>query len=245
MNPTTPDMPESGTPNLRRAVAALLPHEPDAATWPRLAAQLAADEALARAIPALPAHEPADDLWASITACLDTGEIAVPEADAASVPAVLRTLPPPGRPAWLSRPARRALALAASVLLLLGGWWGLRPATAPVATALHETVAYSEEVAPVASEPRALTAVPFAAPDPLEQQGRAFIDAHCSSLPTVCQSGEFRSLRTQLTELEGEEARLRLDARRFGASPELLREQTQLINLKAAVTRELVQLLIS
>ncbi len=61
----------------------------------------------------------------------------------------------------------------------------------------------------------------------------------------MCQSGEFRSLRTQLTELEGEEARLRLDARRFGASPELLREQTQLINLKAAVTRELVQLLIS
>ncbi|MEJ7659751.1 MAG: hypothetical protein WKG07_09055 [Hymenobacter sp.] len=159
-------------------------------------------------------------------------------------PAVVRTLPPASRPAWLSRPVRRALALAASVLLVLGIWWGLGPATMPTATALHETVTYSEEVAAVAS-PRALAASPLAAPDPLEQQGRAFIDAHCSSLPTVCQSGEFRTLRTQLTELESEEARLRLDARRFGTSPELLREQAHLITLKASITRELVQLLIS
>lgn len=130
------------------------------------------------------------------------------------------------------------------MLLVLGGWWGLRPATPP-ATALHETVAYSEEVVAVASKSGAMAASPLAATDPLEQQGQAFIDAHCSSLPTVCQSGQFQTLRTQLTELETQEARLRLDARRFGASPELLREQTQLINLKAAVTRELVQLLIS
>lgn len=244
MNPLTPDLPEDGTRNLRRAVAALPPHEPEPATWPRLAAQLAADAALARAIPALPPHEPADDLWAILAARLDAGETA-PAVVIETAPAVVRHLPPPAsRPAWLSRPARRALALAASVLLVFGLWWGLRPAAVPAATALHETVTYSEEVATVV-RPQALAASPLAAPDPLEQQGQAFIDAHCSSLPTVCQSGEFRSLRTQLTELESEEARLRRDARRFGTSPELLREQTQLINLKAAVTRELVQLLIS
>lgn len=97
MNPTPPDMPESGTPNLRRAVAALPTHEPDLATWPRLAAQLAADEALARVIPTLPAHEPADDLWTTLAARLDAGETPAPEA-AAPAPAVVRTLPPAGPP---------------------------------------------------------------------------------------------------------------------------------------------------
>ena len=86
---------------------------------------------------------------------------------------------------------------------------------------------------------------PAPATDLLEQQGRLFIDAHCSSRPVVCESGEFRTLRTQLQELETQEARLRQDARRFGTSPELLREQARLITLKASVTRELVQLLIS
>jgi hypothetical protein len=133
------------------------------------------------------------------------------------------------------------MAVAASVLILLGVWWQQRPTTVPVATSsLRETVAFSEEVV--------TTPLPSAIPvseDPLEQEGQLFIDAHCSSLPTVCQSGEFKSLRTQLTELEEEEEKLRQDARRFGESPELLRQQAQLISLKATITRELVQLLIS
>lgn len=231
MNPTTPDTPERGELNLRRAVNSLPAHEPDPATWPRLAAQLAADEALARAIPALPAHEPADDLWASIAARLDAPA-------AAPAPALTPTPAPSGvvRALWPARTLRRALAVAASVLVLLGAWWQLRPAALAPA-GLHETLTYSEEAAPAA--------LAVAPPDPLEQEGQAFIDAHCSSLPAVCQSGQFQALRTQLTELETQEARLRQDARRFGTSPELLREQAQLVNLKATVTRELVQLLIS
>ena len=241
MNPT-PDAPDSGAPNLRRAVAALPTHEPDPATWPRVAAQLAADEALARVIPALPAHEPADDLWASLAARLDTSA-SIQVTDNKKVEhqptgALVRTL-------WPARPMlRRAMALAASVLLLLGVWWQQHlaaPGPRPVAVAAgpRESVAYSEEVAAAPA-----LASPMAA-DPLELQGQAFIQAQCSALPGVCQSGEFRSLRTQLAELETQEARLRLDARRFGTSPELLREQAQLVSMKAALTRELVQLFIS
>ena len=246
MNPTTPDMPESGTNNLRRAVATLPPHEPDAATWPRLAAQLAADEALARVIPALPAHEPADDLWASIATRLDAPADIQNNDNEAFVPmpqgAVVRTL-------WPARTGvRRALALAASLLLLLGVWWQQRPAAPgpqPVAVAAgpRESVAYSEEAA---AAPAPASAASLTTSDPLELQGQAFINSQCSALPGVCQSGEFRALRTQLAELETQEARLRLDARRFGTSPELLREQAQLVSMKAAsLTRELVQLFIS
>lgn len=241
MNPT-PDAPDSGAPNLRRAVVALPTHEPDPASWPRVAAQLAADETLAQLVPTLPTHEPADDLWASIAAQLDAPDAARKEASgivaSASARGVARTL-------WPARTVvRRALALAASLLLLLGVWWQQRlaaPTHPPVAVAAgpRESVAYSEEMATVPAE--AGTTVP----DLLEVEGQAFINAKCSALPGVCQSGEFRSLRTQLAELETQEARLRLDARRFGTSPELLREQAQLTSLKAALTRELVQLFIS
>ena len=230
-----PETPEAGGAHLRRAIQQLPAHEPDPATWPRVAAQLAA-EALARAIPALPPHEPDDALWAAIAARLDAGETTQPAAvPAPAAPAVVRTL----QPAWLSRPVRRAMALAASLLLLLGAfWWQQRPA----GSALRETVAFSEEVA----APEPLTP-PALAPgtDPLARQGVAFIDAHCTALPAVCGSGEFRSLRGQLAELEAQQTQLARDARRFGESPELRREQARLISLQAHITRELVQLLIS
>jgi hypothetical protein len=132
------------------------------------------------------------------------------------------------------------MAIAASLLILLGVWWQQRTVEPVIASAVRETLAVSEEE--VATPMPTSVAV---SADPLEQEGRSFIDAHCSSLPTVCQSGEFKSLRTQLTELEQEEKQLRQDARRFGESPELLRQQAQLITMKATITRELVQLLIS
>jgi hypothetical protein len=224
-----PELPEAGGPNLRRAIESLPPHEPDPAAWSRIEAQLAADSALAQAIPALPAHEPDDDLWAAVAARLDAAKPVAAPAAAAGPPAVVR-------PLWPARLVRRAVSVAASLLLLLGVWWQVRPTT-PAPMVARETVSFSEEDG----------ALPLPAPaaDPLERQGLSFIEAHCSSQPAVCQSGEFRTLRTQLQELETEEARLRQDARRFGASPELLREQARLINLKATVTRELVQLLIS
>jgi hypothetical protein len=94
-------------------------------------------------------------------------------------------------------------------------------------------------------EETSVLTLPAIVADPLEAQGIAFIDARCSAQPTVCQSGEFRTLRTQLQEVDAQEAALRQAAQRFGASPELLREQARLVTLKAAFTRQLVQLLLS
>lgn len=225
----TPDQHETDGPNLRRALATLPAHEPDDATWTRIEAHLAADKAFAQVIPTLPLHAPDEELWVNIVARLAAPVVV---AEPTSLPAAT----PVVRRLWPARAMRRTLALAASVLLILGGWWQLHPrAVGPVAA--QQTLTFSEEEAALPQ--------PAPATDLLEQQGRLFIDAHCSSRPVVCQSGEFRTLRTQLQELETQEAQLRQDARRFGTSPELLREQARLITLKASVTRELVQLLIS
>ncbi|MBW3130697.1 hypothetical protein [Hymenobacter profundi] len=218
---------EAGREHLRRAIADLPSHEPEVATWLRVVAQLDAEQAIAQAIPNLPAHEPDVALWNAIAGRLDEAE-----APAAVV----------FRPMWPTAVWRRVASIAAVILLLLGMWW-LRPAALDkqVAAAPHETITFSEEevAAPVAT-------VRLASPaDPLAQEGKAFIDAHCTSLPTVCQSDEFQELRTQLSEVEKQERRLRLDAQRFGASPAVVRQQVQLTTLRAEITRELVQLLIS
>ena len=219
------ETPEPGGPNLRRALAHLSAHEPDPGTWARIEARLTAESARPPAWPTLPGHAPDADLWAAIAARLDSAEASF----APRPPAVLR-------PLWPARTGHRALALAASMLLLLGIWWQLRPvASGP--TVARETVTFSEE----AGAP----SLPAPVADPLELQGLSFIDTRCSSQPVVCQSQQFRSLRTQLQELESQEVQLRQAAYRFGSSPELLREQARVITLKASFTRQLVQLLIS
>ncbi|WP_133271284.1 hypothetical protein [Hymenobacter radiodurans] len=67
----TPEIPEAGGPNLHRALGNLPAHEPDPTTWPRIEAQLAADEELIRVVPTLPKHEPDELVWDAIAARLD------------------------------------------------------------------------------------------------------------------------------------------------------------------------------
>jgi hypothetical protein len=228
MSPT-PNQPEAGRLNLQRALSQLPIHAPDAALWPRIADELSAAEAIARAVPALPVHEPAAELWAAIAAELD-----------APAPSALHLATEPAaptvRPRWT---AVRLVAGMAAALLVLVVAWALWPGagSAPVA---HETITYSQE-----TEGMAEASPAFAAPDPLDEQGVAFIDAHCTSLPTVCESTEFQALRGRLTELEAEEQRLQQELRRQGTTPELVRHQVRVTTLKASVTRELIQLLIS
>lgn len=218
MSLSTPP-PEAGYPHLQRAVRELPVQEPAAATWAAIADQLAGEQAIARALPQLPTHEPDAAMWERVAARLD--HLAAPA--------------PVVRPLWRrSWPVR--LGLAATVLLLLavgvGQRWFKAPAAAP-------NLAVAPPAAPI------MAALPPAAPDPLDAEGEAFIDAHCTSLPTVCQSGEFQQLRAQLTVLQRQEQQLRAQTQQRGATPQLVRRQVQVTIRKASVTRELIQLLIS
>ncbi|UOQ66580.1 hypothetical protein [Hymenobacter volaticus] len=229
----TPDLPEEGHQHLRRALNELPTHEPAPATWSRIEAQLAADEAIHRTLPQLPTHAPDDAVWAAIAGRLDQLQTEpTPFTSAPTTPGVVRQL-------WPAKHLRFVASVAAAILVLVLAWWQFP--TSYDAAAPRETITYTEETveSPEATLPVQSTA------DPLGREGVAFIDAHCTSLPTVCQSGEFKELRTQLTELETEELRLQKAAQRLGATPELVRNQVRVTTLKAAVTRELIQLLIS
>jgi len=217
---------EAGRAHLARALGELPTAEPAADTWAAIASQLTADQAIARALPQLPTHEPADDTWLHVAARLNQ----------LATPARLAPLPQPPR-----RRRTWQLSLAASVLLLLavGLAWLARPAHAPLATATPPPA-----VAPVAVLPALPALLPASSTEPLDDQGEAFIEAHCSSLPQVCQSGEFQQLRAQLTALQQQEQQLRAQTQR-GASPQLEQQQVQVTIRKATVTRELIHLLIT
>lgn len=265
-----PDFPaEPGREHLRRALDSLPGHEPDDALWGRIAAHMDTEAAVAQALPELPAHEPDDDLWAVIVGRLDreapaalTLAPAEPEAPVVPLHVAPAATPVADAPAaGLAPPARLrrlgptrawhwAASTAAAVLIMTLVWWPrTQPGEPAVATAqpaapaaAQETISYGEEVLPAEQAAKFNPAASF---DPLQAQGLAFIDEHCTSLPTVCQSAEFQELRTELSELEAEEQRLRQAARRFGSTPQLEQDRARVTTQKATVTRELIQLLIS
>lgn len=250
---------------VRRALPELPQHEPDDDLWAVIVGRLdhetpapltlspAAEEASVRPLAPVPAAEqPAEAAQpAGATEPLPTpAPAAAPELAPLALPQATRR--------WLTRPWHWAASVAAAaVLLLTGAWWQQQqrpsgpllaqtstatpePAAAPAA---HETISYGEEVLP--ADKAATARFAGSSFDPLQAQGVAFIDAHCTSLPTVCQSTQFQELRTELAELEAEEQRLQQAARRFGPSPELEQDRARVTTQKATITRELIQLLIS
>ena len=244
----SPPHPEAGRDHLLLALAALPVHAPGEGAWPAIARELP----LAQAVDALPAHSPTEEVWSGICHQLQqaaplpvaVAQLPVHTPDDALWQAIATHLPastPPAPRRWWLRVSARRRVLALLALLVVGGisWW--QRTQSPVATGPRETISYGSEV--VTELPAALYPAP--APDALGSQGRAFIEAHCSSLPTVCQSTRFRELRGQLEALTTEETQLAKDIQHFGSQPELLRHQGRVATQKAATTRELIDLLIS
>lgn len=249
-----------------RALPELPQHEPDDDLWAVIVGRLdhetpapltlspAAEDSPVRPLGTVPAAAELQDTPERPAAPAEP--LITPAAPATSAPAP--ALPQATR-RWLARPWHwAASAAAAAVLMLVGAWWQhqhrapapllahTRPATAPeplAAPVAHETISYGEEVLP--ADKAATARFAGSTFDPLQAQGVAFIDAHCTSLPTVCQSAQFQELRTELAALEAEEQRLQQAARRFGPSPELEQDRARVTTQKATITRELIQLLIS
>ena len=105
----TPDLPEEGYQNLRRALNELPVHEPAPSTWPRIEAQLGAEEAIHRTLPQLPVHTPDDAVWAAIAGRLDQ----LQEEAAPTAPRVVR-------PMWPAKQLRLVASIAAARLRRVG-----------------------------------------------------------------------------------------------------------------------------
>lgn len=246
-----------------RALPELPQHEPDDDLWAVIVGRL--DHETPAPLTLSPAQEaPVHPLHLAPAALAEEAAAELrpkPAQPAETAPVVLEPAaltPPRTTRRWLNRPWHWAASVAAaSVLMLVGAWWqhqqrgalpvAVRTSSAPTeplaAPAAHETISYGEEVLP--ADKAATARFASSSFDPLQAQGVAFIDAHCTSLPTVCQSAQFQQLRTELAELEAEEQRLQQAARRFGSSPELEQNRARVTTQKATITRELIQLLIS
>jgi hypothetical protein len=227
--------PEFGRLHLHKAIASLPQHSPTEQAWERIVQQLDFTAALDEVRYELPEHEPDELVWDNIMAELDQETIAE-TAPMVPPPAVVRPMCPTAR-------VLRVGAMAASWLLVLLAWhyW---PSATPIPIATTEHVSYSVETV---SAPLTTTEEPLPLPDDLaeEHEGMAFINAQCTKVPAGCQSPEFQNLKQQMAELDKEEKRLQQEVRRFGSNPELVRYQTRVTTLKATVTKELIQLLIS
>ncbi|SNC68431.1 hypothetical protein SAMN06265337_2311 [Hymenobacter gelipurpurascens] len=227
--------PEFGRIHLHKAIASLPQHVPAEQAWERIVQQLDFAAALDEVRHELPEHEPDELVWDNILAELDQEPIAEIQ-PVWPTPAVVR-------PMWPTARVLRVGAMAASWLLVLLAWhyW---PSATPIPIATTERVSYSVETV---SAPLNTTEEPLALPDDVaeEHEGMAFINAQCTKVPAGCQSPEFRSLKQQMAELDAEEKRLQQEVQRFGSNPELVRYQTRVTALKATVTKELIQLLIT
>jgi hypothetical protein len=212
----TPDA-EGGRQHLGRAIRQLPSPEPSPNGWSTLAARLAGEQALAQAIAHLPSHKPAANTWLHLADRLD--QLAAPV--------------PLRQPRQWQRPWRLSLAATVLLLLVAGRAW-LRQPIGVSAPAIVETPPLGVPALP-----------PLPTAKPLEAEGEAFIEAHCTSLPQVCESGEFQQLRAQLTALQRQEQLLRIQTQQRGATPQLVRQQVRVTILKATVTRELIHLLTS
>lgn len=225
--------PELGRIHLYTAIAHLPTHEPDAQTWAQIEQQLDI-AALGQVRHELPEHEPDELVWDGILAQLEQPETAA-DSPLAPTPVVRRM--------WPTARVLRVGAMAASWLLVLLAWryW---PSATPILIATTESVSYSVETVPTALS-TAEEPLPLPDNEAAEHEGLEFINAQCTKMPAGCQSPEFQNLKQQMAELDAEEKRLQQEVQRFGSNPELVRYQTRVTVLKATVTKELIQLLIS
>jgi hypothetical protein len=192
-------------------------HDPAPDLWNRIEADLNADALIDSRLPGLPMREPGADLWDRI-------------ADELTETKVI----PIGRSNTRQLRATRWLAVAAAVVLVVGGSWWLWPDNRPQ-TGERVTVAYSVETG---------TNLPA---EPLESvadnRAEAFIARQCAELTVACQKPEVHELRNQLVELKQEQQRIGQEIALFGADPALVRAQVKVENQRAEVTKEIITLL--
>lgn len=191
-------------------------HDPALDLWNRIEADLNTDALIDSRLPGLPVREPAADLWDRIDS--DLGETKV-----ISI----------GRGNTRQLGATRWIAVAASVVLVVGGWW-LWPDNQPQ-TGERVTVAYSVETVPRLPAEPAKTAA--------DSRVEEFINRQCAEEQLACQKPEVHELRNQLAELKHEQQRIGQEIALFGADPVLVQAQVKIENQRAEVTKEIITLL--
>lgn len=79
----------------------------------------------------------------------------------------------------------------------------------------------------------------------LDLETLSFIHENCEKDIHVCQTPEFKELKSQLDEASSEIENLNDMISRYGDSPELVKSKIQIENFRSQIMRELVQIIIS
>ena len=194
-------------------------YEPRPDLWARIEADLTRHNAQSVAgvesiLPDLPTYAPKPDLWESIQQELDTVPVRP-----------LRTAP---YPRWLWGGVS-----AAAVLLLVGGWLWLHPAS-------------TERVRMEYMIEQTTHPLPTGGPStpPLVPKGaEAFIARQCAQQRVACGRPEVHELRNQLVELTAQQQRIARERHVFGDDPVLIQAQEKLDHQRAQVLNELITIL--
>jgi hypothetical protein len=206
--------------NLRKTIEELQSFDSDLNLWNRIHERLDYEEKVTRLIPFLPEYNSRENLWNEIENRLDEKSKLKKREKVISI-------------------ARYSSAIAASIALVITLQY-LTPESTTPQNVKTVTISYTQEVV---SKPEVATKetkeiIPVA--DKIETEAITFINSHCEVNTHVCESPEFKELKSQLIELESQMGMLD-EALKYGEDPELIKTKIKIENLKSRITKELIQ----
>jgi hypothetical protein len=208
--------------NLRKTIEELQSFDSDLNLWNRIHDRLNYEEKLEKLMPFLPEFDSKKNLWDKIENELDQDK-AKKRKKIISIASY-----------------STAAAVAASVALVISIEFS-SPEQAVIPNPKTVTISYSEEVVESPQEvikKDKKEAIPAA--DKVETAAISFINTHCEVNTHVCESPEFKELKSQLIELESQMGMLD-EALKYGEDPELIKTKIKIENLKSRITKELIQ----
>jgi lipoate-protein ligase A len=207
--------------NLRKTIEELQSFDSDLNLWNRIHDRLDYEEKVTKLIPFLPEFDSRTNLWDAIENDLNQ-DIVRKRKKVISIASY-----------------STAGAIAASVALVISIEFSTpEPVLNPDPKTV--TISYSEEVVHNDHEiikKNKNEAVPV---DNVETAAISFINTNCEINAHVCETPEFKELKSQLIELESQMGMLE-EALKYGEDPELIKTKIKIENLKSRITKELIQ----
>jgi hypothetical protein len=191
----------------------------------------------------LPQYEPPDTVWTGIEARLPL--LALPEYDAPdfvwdnieqaislSENAPPQLLPRPSNLRILRGGKMGQLAVAASVALLVGmGWWFMnRQTVAPNEVQFSSEIVDNQLIGPISDE---------------DESAFQQVEAFCETAVVVCEQPEFKTLKTELDELNAAREELKIAIGDYNADADLVAELTKIEQERTEVLKHLVEMTMS
>jgi hypothetical protein len=211
--------------NLRKTIEELQSFDSDLNLWNRIHDRLDYEEKVTKLIPFLPEHDCRKNLWEQIENKLNL-EISRKRKKVISI-------------------ISYSTAVAASVVLVISIEF-LTPEPVSNQNSKNVTISYSQEVIGkdqeivikkgVTKKDKKVTVVT----DKAETEAISFINTTCQVSSHVCETPEFKELKSQLIELESQMGMLD-EALKYGEDPELIKTKIKIENLKTRITKELIQ----